>query len=93
MINGRAFCVDMHTSVAWPMVGSRTETEDRAQEAMSRVAPALATGDVRNAGAFTTTVTTPPRSTTYTWRECGGGRTSVRGCPSRSPMPRGAGSG
>jgi RNA polymerase sigma-70 factor (ECF subfamily) len=44
--------------VAYRMVGSRTEAEDLAQEALARVAPALAAGEVRNAEAFTTTVTT-----------------------------------
>ena len=44
--------------VAYRMVGSRTEAEDLAQEALTRVAPELASGEVRNAEAFTTTVTT-----------------------------------
>ena len=45
-------------NVAYRMVGSRTEAEDLAQEAMVRVAPALDGGDIRSPEAFTTTVTT-----------------------------------
>ena len=44
--------------VAYRMVGSRTDAEDLAQEAMLRVGPELATGRLRNPAAFTTTVTT-----------------------------------
>jgi RNA polymerase sigma-70 factor (ECF subfamily) len=45
-------------SVAYRMVGSRTEAEDLAQEAMVRVTRALDTDDIRSPEAFTTTVTT-----------------------------------
>jgi RNA polymerase sigma-70 factor (ECF subfamily) len=45
-------------AVAYRMVGSRTDAEDLAQEAMVRVGAALAAGGVRNPEAFTTTVTT-----------------------------------
>lgn len=45
-------------SVAYRMVGSRTEAEDLAQEAMVRVTRALDRGEVRSPEAFTTTVTT-----------------------------------
>jgi RNA polymerase sigma-70 factor (ECF subfamily) len=44
--------------VAYRMVGSRTEAEDLAQEAMARVAPALDAQEIRSPEAFTTTVTT-----------------------------------
>ena len=44
--------------VAYRMVGSRTEAEDLAQEAIARVAPLLGAGELRNAEAYTTTVTT-----------------------------------
>ena len=45
-------------SVAYRMVGSRTEAEDLAQEAMVRVVRALEADDIRSPEAFTTTVTT-----------------------------------
>jgi RNA polymerase sigma-70 factor (ECF subfamily) len=45
-------------SVAYRMVGSRTEAEDLAQEAMVRVARALDEDEIRSPEAFTTTVTT-----------------------------------
>jgi RNA polymerase sigma-70 factor (ECF subfamily) len=45
-------------SVAYRMVGSRTEAEDLAQDAMLRVQGRLDSGDLRSPEAFITTVTT-----------------------------------
>jgi RNA polymerase sigma-70 factor (ECF subfamily) len=45
-------------AVAYRMVGSRTEAEDLAQEALVRAQPRLGEGDVRSPEAFITTITT-----------------------------------
>jgi RNA polymerase sigma-70 factor, ECF subfamily len=49
---------DLAVGVAYRLVGSRTEAEDLAQEAMVRVQAAAARESLRSPEAFTTTVTT-----------------------------------